>query len=31
MYAYFKWLRSAKEEIESGYNENPIDGLDEKE
>ena len=26
-----KWLRSAKEKIESGYNENPIDGLDEKE
>ncbi len=26
-----KWLRSAKEKIESGYNENPIDGLNEKE
>jgi hypothetical protein len=26
-----KWLRSAQEKIESGYNENPIDGLNEKE
>ncbi len=26
-----KWLRSAKEKIESGYNENPIDELNEKE
>ncbi len=26
-----EWLRSAKDKIESGYNENPIDGLDEKE
>jgi hypothetical protein len=26
-----EWLRSAKKKIESGYNENPIDGLNEKE
>ena len=26
-----KWLRSAQEKIESGYSENPIDGLNEKE
>jgi hypothetical protein len=26
-----KWLRSAKEKIESGYDENPIDGRNEKE
>ena len=26
-----EWLRSAKKKVESGYNENPIDGLNEKE
>ena len=26
-----KWLRSAKKKIESGYNADPIDGLNEKE